>query len=76
MGVQWLECEADCPPPASFKLGNEWGYTSIPPYATVGRAGTIVTVYLPGADTVLQNGYWDVDAYIASLCLCKCLCHS
>ena len=41
-----------------------------------GMLGQLCTVCLPLIDTVLQNGRWDVDAYIAFLCLYKCLCHS
>jgi hypothetical protein len=30
LGVMQLGCEADCLPPPSVKVKNEWGYTSAP----------------------------------------------
>lgn len=65
---------------AHLQLVSSWGMSgAILPVHHMplwGVLGQLCAVYLPVIDTVLQNGHWDVDAYIAFLCLYKCLCHS
>ena len=44
--VKWQKREANCLPPSSSKLKNEWSYTSLDPYAFVVRTGAILSIYV------------------------------
>lgn len=59
---------------AHLQLVSNWGMSgavlALPCVTLWCVLGQLCTVYLPVTDTVLQNGYWDVDAYIVFFYAC------
>jgi hypothetical protein len=57
--VKWPEFEDDHSSPSSTKVKDEWGYTSLPPYASKAWRGK--TFFLL-RDEVFHNMYFSLNA--------------